>query len=566
MITKPTITAVLIVLCSGLSACKDEPEPMPVAPVAVAEPEPEPEPEPPQAEFPVEENALVGVKAMSRIPAKATFVGVTKNPRVAFELLGIDDPGPAEGNYGPGHQPELLDLAPSRLTGGGFDPEKPVGVVMFGKVKKLTDGPRWAVFASLADEAVFREAFGLVPKDKKTGIYKPTDIDDQRLFLAVEDEIVIFNRSQPVAAESSVAADLEYDALVNTLDYGSLFTCFLGDKRGMALWGAGVDNDGFGIKAVAETDVWAATMRIKGPTYAAGFYAELPFTQRVVNKRMEVMQIGANIRHDIDQLQRAPLRRRVKAAKALPTELQEIASLDGELSTKRVAGRRWVGSPADIAAGYEAWVSLDYTEEEREKLDELVTSLETMEVLDGLDVDEVTAQYGTAEDGTIGAPGSFLKMGSSILSGGGRKKGKGSGGGPMDMLGKMGNLGGMLGGSGASDGPDLKINSSDRHLKSWANKGLMNVFMCAAKKSGVAPQGTIRGTFVIKPDGTFKSVGVSGKDPHLKKCVRDNVTNGGRVPAREIPVPEDALLPDGSAPEGYEPTSKEWVKWVFTAG
>jgi len=76
----------------------------------------------------------------------------------------------------------------------------------------------------------------------------------------------------------------------------------------------------------------------------------------------------------------------------------------------------------------------------------------------------------------------------------------------------------------------------------------------------------LRSRTATRRDRSFKPAGVTGKHAHLKKCVRENVSKGGRVPVREIPVPEDVLLPDGSAPEGYEPTSKEWVKWVFTAG
>ena len=564
MITNRLLVAMLIVSCAAMAACEDEPEPMPVAPAPVPEPEPEPEPAP-QAEFPVEPNALAKVAALTRIPAKATFIGATLNPKATFELLGAEDPGPAE-DYGPGHQPELLDIAPGRLTGAGLDPEKPVGIVMFGKVKKLTDSARWAIFATIGDEEKFREVFGLQSRDETTQTYKPTDIDDQRFFQAIRDEIIIFNRAQPVDQQSSIANDDEFAELAATLDYGSLFTGLVADKRGMSLFGAGVDADGFGVKALASSDVWAATVRIKGFVYMAGVYPELPYKQRVINKQAELIPQGSLIRNQLDEAERAAMKRRVKAAKAVPTQLQEIASLDGEQGSLKVAGRRWSGSPADVPDAYKAWVALDYTEEELAKIEELETALETLEVLDGMDPKEMVSDIDPTNMQGTGMQQTLMKMGGNFM-GGDRKRGKkgDSDGGPLGMLGKVGNLGGMLGGGRGDSGPDLKVRSSDKQLQRWANRGLTKVMLCLAQSQSRGG-GSARANFVLKPDGSFKLAGVSGKEPALKKCVRDFSSSGGKVQPREIPVPEDKLLPDGSAPEGYVPTSKEWVRWTFSMG
>lgn len=539
----------VIVTFALLSACdssSDSPAASPSVPGAVAPgtaqappppAEPEPDPDPPQDyAFPKHANAFVELKALEYIPPTASFVAATPNPTQLFEVLGADPPEAAE--LDPRHPPELLDLHPARMQAAGLDAQKPAGIAIFGDGDP-TSSESWVIFAKLADERAFRDAFNVKAADKR-GILAPKDPVDQRRYLKLSnDEILISQKVELVEPAKSLAVDDDFQTLAEAVDYGNLGTVYVHLHRGSAMFGVGHGPEGLGMKAFAEDEMFAATLRLSFWEFGATANPRVAAHLRVINPRAERHPQGMQLRQQLDELENTPIRRRLAESKNLGNKLEVVGSLETSQAGFKVAGRMWRVDADGVGAGFREWAALGLSEEELQQKSDLEESLRTMSFVSKGDAAAMTDLLATETmqmgDGAAQV-GDMLGMGGLLGGGGGgdqKSKGKGGapqGGGAAGMLGNLGGLGGFLGGGGGDDDYKSDVRSADPELRDLVRKRMSSVALCYARHMDNKPLNATVG-LKVREGGAVSVTSASGGNEKFRECMKQGLSlPGGGAP------------------------------------
>ncbi len=553
---KASILAFVVALLA-LPSCQDAPpEPPPAPPpVAVAQPAFKP---PPPYDFPIEDHAMKALRVFEVLSIDITYVFALNTPRAVFEAIEAEEP--EETVFDQRHAPEFLDLHPARVTAMGLDPDKPVGLAMYGQLKKPTESSVWAVFGTLADEAVFREAFTLGKRDSQ-GRY-PTQTADRRIFLVLEnDEVVIASQPDALGLDGkTLAADPTFSKLHQALDYGAIASAYFNIKRGRAYYGIGLDEVGLGVKVFADNELQAGTVRIKFAELPASMNAQLPYLERTANLAAELHPTGRRLRAEIEKLEDKPRRRRAAAAKEMLENFEEVGALNTQIDSHFIAGRVWSLTRADVVKAYAAWVDLGPTMVELAQIADHTTAIGSVEVASDIDQDALgrdlaatAKEFGSKDVG--GISGTLTKFG-GILGGGG-----GGGGGGKSAGGMLSNLGGGMGGmfGGATANSDITVSSSNSRLKSHVSAKLQSLAVCWARLHAGESFTVIANVEIAPASGQLKVTRLRNVPKGMDSCVR------GAFVGSIKPTPPKPTSTTNGPPEAPKP-EKVTVKLVFDSG
>lgn len=557
--------AILFGLLIALPACNED-APAPMAQQTqrqTAEQAPPQPPPPPSWDFPVEENALSTVQAFTAMPTGVSFVIATADAVRMWELLGGEAPDVPP--YTPDRAPELLDTHPERLTAIGIDPTRPIGIAMYGEVKKPLEGDKWVIFGTLKDRDKFKEAFALNEREGK--LFTSHD-QDRRHFVQFDNgEFIIASKVEPQLGEDrgKVLGDSPlFMDFIESLEYGKLGTAFMQTKRGTGIYGVGVDENGLGVKAISDDDIFAARLRMNFAHYVADLYPQVPYLNRAINIRAELHTTGRNMAQQIDEIEQAPRGRRSRAAKEVMADFEVIGELEARGDGRVSVGRVWKVEPADIARAYRGWVKLGHTEDEISRQTQLTSALASIEIQSQMDVEERTDEmlresrkFMGKKDGFEKATGmggpmvnAMMKLGGvmdpSLGQEGKGSKGKGKGkekeiGGPMGGIMKgLGSFGGVLGG-GSEGGSDVTVHSRVPELRRHMQKRRQQLAICWGR-SGHEESFDVRLDIESDVEGKITLHSLRGAPNNkIKDCVRKAVGNRGPIPKADPEKPDAGI-------------------------
>lgn len=522
------ITAFSIVLLAW-TGC--ESEPIHVTPATIVEPTAQPVAEPVVKQDPAvlldlpdEDHALKSLAAFSAIPATANIVVATSDAAAIMQKLMVEPPPPVQ--VAPQRAPEFLDLHPDRLDAIGLDPAKPVGIAI--TAERGGASSTWSVFGTIADEDAFVQAFRITRK----GDEYIAGAGDLRYYKLLDNNEVVISSGLPPDGTTWLSDDPVFTRLAASLDYGAVLTLYTKTRRGGALAGLGITEDGGAVRVVGTTSSDAATLRLKFPEHLASIYAEVPLMQRALHRRREFDARGRLLRANIEKIEYAALQRRVTAAKTSLLAVEELASLDETHDDLAFASRRWRATDLKFAQLYEGWQQHGPTTEERVDIADLEFELDTLEedgstTLNRDDIAKATTKM--VEQMAANPQKSMESLGPlGALAG---MMGGGDGDGPLGALGE--GIGGfnLLGGSAPE--PEIIVSSEESHLSRHVRGQLQPLAFCWARADERDEAVRMRVNLEIDVAGAVKVGRVTGPT-EMGKCVATALKKKARQP--EAPV------------------------------